>query len=379
MPANKAHHFVPQFYLRNFSADGSSVGTFVLKKNRFVESASISGQCQRAYFYGRDQVREKSFKSFEDEWAPIFKDIISSREAFSVFTPEHLFFLLFVVMQKGRTVAAAHELEEMSDKMAKAMLAPVIAAEGIDPGLLEHYRIGPRDAVTESLANFTKTWPLLTDLRPILLIDTDAIGFITGDHPVIYANQLLQSVTDRGVIGAQSPGLQIFVPLSPSVMLLLYDEDAYGTGKRSPSVVEISSGDIEQINALQVVTAEENIYFNSQASSRAYIFDLVKKYGNRRPDQRATVEFREHFVQNDLEYANTHIVFSRLPKIDLNLACLKTLKKGLVAATAWKAKPTVRKPKLVSIYQEFERQVERGERKGSDMLRFVIDATNTNA
>lgn len=374
MPANKVHHFVPQFYLRNFSSDEYSVGTFILEKLLYVPTASIKGQCQRAYFYGRDQVREKSFQSFEDAWAPLFKEILSSRKLFSVFTADHLFVLLFLVMQRGRTVAAADETAEMSDKMAKVMLGSVLAEKGIDAKLMERYRIGPQDPVVQSLSDHTRTWPLLTDLRPALLLDADGQGFITSDHPVIYANQLLQDVTDKGIIGAQTPGLQIFIPLSSTASLMLYDDNVYGTGRKSPSVIAIQSGDVEQINALQIITAKENVYFDSSVSKRDYIFYLTGKYRGRRRKEKTTVERRQQFVMNNLEYTETHIIFSRPPALHLNLAFVAQLKKAASIASAWKANVTVRKPKLVANYQEFERLVERGERKGSDMLRYIIEA-----
>lgn len=49
---NAAHHYVPQFYLRRFSPDQSSVGTFIAP-DRFVDCASIKGQAQRRHLYGR--------------------------------------------------------------------------------------------------------------------------------------------------------------------------------------------------------------------------------------------------------------------------------------------------------------------------------------
>ncbi len=53
MPHNKDQHYVPQFYLRNFGV-GDSIALFNLKRRVHVDCASIPGQCQRAYLYGKD-------------------------------------------------------------------------------------------------------------------------------------------------------------------------------------------------------------------------------------------------------------------------------------------------------------------------------------
>jgi hypothetical protein len=53
MPDNKKHHYVPQFYLRNFGV-GSSISLFDIQRRRHIPRATIPGQCQRAYLYGSD-------------------------------------------------------------------------------------------------------------------------------------------------------------------------------------------------------------------------------------------------------------------------------------------------------------------------------------
>ena len=53
MPQNKEHHFVPQFYLRNFGVR-NSISLFNIPARRHIRRASIAGQCQRSYLYGKD-------------------------------------------------------------------------------------------------------------------------------------------------------------------------------------------------------------------------------------------------------------------------------------------------------------------------------------
>ena len=48
----KNQHYVPQSYLRCFSADNSSIGTFCIKDGRCFENATIKGQAKKEWFYG---------------------------------------------------------------------------------------------------------------------------------------------------------------------------------------------------------------------------------------------------------------------------------------------------------------------------------------
>jgi hypothetical protein len=48
----REHHFVPQFYLRNFSSDGRRINLFNFKLGRAVMGTSIKHQCSKHNFYG---------------------------------------------------------------------------------------------------------------------------------------------------------------------------------------------------------------------------------------------------------------------------------------------------------------------------------------
>jgi len=65
MPQNKSHHFVPQFLLRYFSTDGSSVGLYNLRSGKIVTGASLKHQACRDWFYGRDGKAEHALGQIE--------------------------------------------------------------------------------------------------------------------------------------------------------------------------------------------------------------------------------------------------------------------------------------------------------------------------
>ena len=52
---NKRHHFVPQYYLKQFQGDGTDrILVCLVDPYRCVGLGAIKGQCQRDHFYGKD-------------------------------------------------------------------------------------------------------------------------------------------------------------------------------------------------------------------------------------------------------------------------------------------------------------------------------------
>ena len=65
MPSNKKHHYVPRFYLKNFSCDSRSISLFNIKAQKIVAEASLKSQCYRDYFYGKEPTIEKALGDME--------------------------------------------------------------------------------------------------------------------------------------------------------------------------------------------------------------------------------------------------------------------------------------------------------------------------
>lgn len=59
----KRQHYVPRMLLRNFTKDGKRISLIVDGKR--IDGASIGKQCYGDYFYGSDNVMEKSFSDSE--------------------------------------------------------------------------------------------------------------------------------------------------------------------------------------------------------------------------------------------------------------------------------------------------------------------------
>ncbi|HEX2983013.1 MAG TPA: DUF4238 domain-containing protein, partial [Ignavibacteriales bacterium] len=64
MAERKNQHFVPQFYLRNFSENKKSLCDYNLSNNKYIKNASIKDMASQNYFYGKDENIEKLLSKY---------------------------------------------------------------------------------------------------------------------------------------------------------------------------------------------------------------------------------------------------------------------------------------------------------------------------
>ena len=171
MSKKRNQHYVPQFYLRNFSLDERSISLFNLKSRKIVIGAPIKGQCYKKFLYGRDQVIEDALTKLEGLTSIVFKKIVDSKTPPTPYSSDHVTLMTYIVSQLGRTISAGEELDEMTDNLAKHILRPQLSQKGIEPKDLDRIHIGYKDPVRRSLAYYIWLYPLLLDLRFVVLVN----------------------------------------------------------------------------------------------------------------------------------------------------------------------------------------------------------------
>lgn len=68
------------------------------------------------------------------------------------------------------------------------------------------------------------------------------------------------------------------MPLSPELLLVAFDREFYRVGSPNRTVVSLGrSEDCDLINALQIINAEENVYFQSERDSQQ-VRSLLAKF-----------------------------------------------------------------------------------------------------
>lgn len=116
MSERKKHHYIPKFYLRNFSykGNGNQIGIFNTKKNIFKQKAKLKTQGYENYFYGKDGFVEDQLSKIENILAPIISEIIRNRKLPPKFSDNHINLLYFIVIIDMRN---PYQLDNYKNKL----------------------------------------------------------------------------------------------------------------------------------------------------------------------------------------------------------------------------------------------------------------------
>lgn len=272
MPANKKHHYVPRFYLRNFAPDGKCVSLYNFRQARVVREANLKNQCFRDYMYGKEGDREHQLSQLEGGLAPLVRWVLEAQQLPDPLSPDHEALCILTLLQYARTAYSADALDDLADGFWKHIL---VKDPSVTPEILEKVRIANTDPANLAVSIMLRNYHLIMDMSFRLLIAHPEGEYLTSDNPVIFYNQLLEFERFGASTGLVHKGLQIFFPLSPRHALLFYDSAVYRVDPpRSPVMQVPTMADMEEINALQVVGALENVYF---ASPKSDVFNVVQR------------------------------------------------------------------------------------------------------
>lgn len=273
---NKNHHYVPRFYLRNFSPSGKSIDLFNINSQRQIKNAPIKGQCCRDYFYGKNPESEKSISAVEGEVAQLFRIINEQVRLPHYFTAGHFLLCFHIATQAGRTQYAADAINEVTDGMMREILKHEPA---VTKDMLSQVKFGYDDPALISIGLSALHYPLLMDLECRVLLAPRGSEFITSDNPVVKYNQFMMWDTVRSNTGIASKGLQIFFPIWPYLTLVMYDRDVYHFGSAKSSLVQMASAtDVHELNMMQVASATKNVYTFSPAANIFKVTQDAMKY-----------------------------------------------------------------------------------------------------
>ena len=273
MADRKNQHFVPQYYFRFFSENDAHISSILKKDGRLIPAASIRGQCAGDNFYGSKEL-ESFFSTMESKHARAHRAAIeiawNGRE--EIFSPnEYRDLLEAVTFQRSRTLLEIEKSWPAQSEMILDMFRHHLVhsehddkqrmVEMIDSGAVKITE-SPQATILRILDVALECAPLISDLEMLLLRNRTDYPFIFGDAPVIHYNMWARDVKNRGVLGTQCPGLQIFYPLDPGTCLVLFDPEKYTGpfGKYLQYDVNERS-DISSINALQLYHSSRSIYF----------------------------------------------------------------------------------------------------------------------
>ena len=281
MPSKKSNHFVPRVHLRPFSKDkkGRAISLLNLSSKQFIAAASVSGQCAKDYFYGKDGNLEDWFQKIEGAYGAIIRKL-GERE-WKIDRDEMNFLRDFALLQHLRT-----EQSLKRDKLAQIQMLDMVfhGAEERKP----QFDMSYASLAESSVAMFQDAVRFVDDLSVCLIKNESAIEFVTSDDPAVRANRFQQKRPgfdgyDSGIMGA---GEMIFLPLTPQYLMLSYDKNVYRIeGFRNGCVPVRKATDINCLNELQHLNALNNIYFSGWDKREKILSEAQRLDSERRPER----------------------------------------------------------------------------------------------
>lgn len=372
MPANKKHHYVPRFYLKRFSLNGRSLNLYNFRLAQSIPDANLKSQCYRDYMYGKQGDQEQHLSQLEGAFAQLLRYMVPSGDLPHRMSPDHESLCIFTLLQYSRTAYTSDAMDEMADGMWKAILSK---DPGVTKEMLENVRIVNKDPANFTVALMLPLYHLMMDLEYKLLAAAPGSEFITSDNPVVMYNQLMEFERFGSSTGLASKGLQIFFPLSPTNMLCFYDSAVYACEPRRETYITVpSKRDMDQLNALQVVSALENIYYTSPAADVFRCVELGSRY--RRASKARIIKGPERITAT----GGSQLIGSSREDVRTNLEL--TFMRLLKPAKRWREErkrpgpkqvSVVRNPWLIRKHELFSQLVDEGRYLPTQFLRYLRD------
>ena len=257
--------------------------------SRLVRHAAIRGQCVRHKFYGDTRI-EDWLGGLEDRHAPVFRAVLdiawNGRAALS--DKEDYYLREAVLLQRNRTPRNAQIQASSLDQMMLYAYLEHLKGLSCDPkrqvmmDAIQHGKVAVRDSrfvsLIMSLQMATRVVTSIADLALLILRNRTTTPFIMGDTPCIFSNHYMRTIRDSGVLGFMTPGLMAVLPIDSRTQILLYDAAVYTPDYSTAGCIDVfHTADVSLLNALQIHSAEENVYF-SDPESQPYIRDMLSAH-----------------------------------------------------------------------------------------------------
>ena len=298
----RRQHYVPKFYLRNFSKNNKSVGMYLFKSNKIIEHGSINDNLWEEYFYGEDALVENKLAEYEGRWNDIISSIIKT-ERLPEIERELILMRYFILISSARTLKRGNQM----NNDYTALIKKIFKVE--EPELFDKVMNVNQDGLFVRMKYPTlhpiiaaqQFLPMMIDLRMDLLINRSDIDYITSDNPTVFYNQLFQEKNLSRGFGWGEHGIQFIIPVSPRIAICMYDSEVYDMKKK----ILKSNSTINKLNELLLNNSDKLIVFMYAGDSKvkndklSYINSLVKR--------------REHFTIQDedcnmITFSNKQIV-----------------------------------------------------------------------
>ena len=284
------HHFVPKYHFRLFTGGKRYIHLASRNGSHFVHFASVKGQCARHKFYGDTQV-EDWLSSLESRHAAVYRAIIDiawNGRTTPLSDEEDYHLREAILLQRSRTPRNARLLASSTDQMMLYTYCEHLKALPTTPERQTTIEAIQRGKATVKNSQFlslilslhmaSHAVVAISDLSLLILRNHTPAPFLMGDAPCVFSNHYMRAIRDSGVLGFVTPGLMAVLPIDTRTQVLLYDVAVYAPDYATTGGIDVFRiADVSIFNALQIHSAEENVYF-ADASVETYVRELLSAH-----------------------------------------------------------------------------------------------------
>ena len=292
-----------------------------------IRSVSLRDQCQKPNFYGVDNCNEDMLELFESDMARVFSSINESKDIPKADDASRSLLFLFVGLQSMRTLKAADRVEQIVSKVRdRAYSGDPRSQQDFDRSDVGRMLEGFENTPESLLSMVPEMLESIVDLKAHLIVSGQR-EFITSDNPVFKYNQYCEGLSAIGTTGSIKKGFQVFLPISPSAHLVLYDGSTYRVASRDRAscVSTAQRSDIDTLNMLQVVSAGMNVYFSDWSQAA----DIEKLYRCSKSIRNSNSVVVSEYGRDDSENESIMHIYEQTPNLSLDLGFLHLRKRSL--------------------------------------------------
>jgi hypothetical protein len=281
----KIQHYVPRFYLANFSRSDVINCFDKTGYKQFVANIDQIG-CER-YFYDIDskteQIVEKELASNEKEFNLVYNKLVLKKSLYCLSWKEKESFARFVAIQEIRTKEQRETIKGIGKELKRIFLDKPTSEElkkqleevATTSALEQTARRVHLKFLLETLLGENEFVEMYLGLKWILSENNTKMPLWTSDHPVNRFNPIDQS--PFGNLGLLSRGIEISFPLTPKLHLSFCDPIEYFN---NPENVAMIKDNVLFYNTLQVRSCTRHIL------SRDDDFSIARKWLDEYPDSK---------------------------------------------------------------------------------------------
>ncbi|WP_074190923.1 DUF4238 domain-containing protein [Vibrio antiquarius] len=274
MSEKQNQHYVPQYYLRNFSNDGISIRMLLKKQGKVIKNVTIDNQASDNNFYGDHEI-EKKVTTYDNQFSAVISKAILGIKNNSLSGEDFLGLFKAVCFQYLRTSAQRHNKKPLMDFYEDFYQEDLKNVDDYDSGVSQEATDAVNFAMRSVLEAMSdgKKWQLfdmfnldyelseISDLDAVFIINKTKFPLVCSDSPVNRFNIALQDL-ECDKVGNKNHGLIIYYPISSEFGFLLFDKNAYKLKSDDLNIVTITNeSDVYCLNSAQLYNSVNSVFF----------------------------------------------------------------------------------------------------------------------